>query len=327
MKSYLFSVFFLCISKLCISQVATADDDAMYLDSLFNLGTEKNYKYIRVVKDFKNSNKKSYEVIDYYKSGKTAMTGATTVGNGIIKTGNFVYFYENGNKKSVCNYNLNKQYGFYEEYYENGNKKLEGEWINNKENVLQDVKIKNCWNENGIQTIENGSGFFEEYYFKGALPVRNDVYDYGSGKIINNLKDSIWTGYSKKTKANFIENYKKGKLISGVSIDSNNMEHKYTVSEINAIPKNGMADFYAYVIRNFNFPKTQPVIRGKIFVTFVIDTDGKLVDIKVLRDLGYGTGKETIRVMSSYGNWIPGEHRGIKVKCFYSIPIMIESPK
>jgi antitoxin component YwqK of YwqJK toxin-antitoxin module len=325
MKTILFAFLFLLIPKLCISQLS-ANDEAVYLDSLFSMGTAENYRYIRIIKDYKIPNKEEYQLGVYYKSGKVQMKGTTSTRIGITKTGTFLYFYENGKRKSILNYEKDKPIGAYFEFHENGEKKLEGVWSDNKENVIPNVKIKNCWNENGVHTINEGSGFFEGIYFKGSLPYRNNVNGFGSGKIVNNLKDSIWTGYNKKTKISYSENYNKGELISGVSIDSNKVEHKYTVSEIRPVPKKGMDNFMNYIAKTFNTPKVEG-LKGKIYVTFVVETDGSITDIKVLRDIGYGTGKEAVRVLTSYGNWIPGEQRGRKVRCTYSLPIMVQTTR
>lgn len=319
MKSILFSLVFLFVPKLCISQVITANDDAVYLDSLFNMGTEKNYKYIRVVKDYNNPNQKSYEVKDFYKSGQIAMSGTTTTRDKVIKNGMFVYYFENGNKKSIVNYKLDKPYGNYYELYENGNKKLDGEWTDEDKTVLPNIKIKGYWDENSIQTIKDGNGYYEGFYSDG-------VKELGKGKIINNLKDSTWVGENKKIKFTYTENYKNGELISGVSIDSNKVEHKYTVSEIRPIPKKGMDNFMNHIARTFNTPKVEG-LKGKIYLTFVVEKDGSITDIKVLRDIGYGTGNEAVRVLKSYGNWIPGEQRGVKVRCTFSLPISVQTTR
>ena len=323
MKTILFAFLFLLIPKLCISQLS-ANDEAVYLDSLFNMGSAENYRYIRIIKDYKIPNKEEYQIGVYYKSGKVQMKGITSTRIGITKTGTFLYFYENGKRKSILNYEKDKPVGAYFEFHENGEKKLEGVWSDSKKNVIPNIKIKNCWNENGIQTINEGTGFFEEIYFKGSLPYRNNVNGFGSGKIVNNLKDSIWTGYNKKTKISYSENYNRGELISGVSIDSTKVEHKYTVSEIRPVPKKGMDNFMNYIAKTFNTPKVEG-LKGKIYVTFVVETDGSITDVKVLRDIGYGTGKEAIRVLTSYGNWIPGEQRGRKVRCSFSLPITVQS--
>lgn len=339
MKTILFAFLFLLIPNLCISQLSE-NDDAVYLDSLFNIGTAKNYRYLRIIKDYKIPNKESYQVGDYYKSGKIAMKGTTTTRNKITKTGTFFYFYENGSRKSIINYENNTPIGSYFEFYENGSKKLEGEWCDNKNYIIPNVKIKNCWNEMGVQTITEGTGFFEEVYFEGSIQfyyttVSHDnsktisKYDarkkeLEKGKIVNNLKDSIWTGYDKKTKIRYFENFKKGEFISGVSVDSNKVEYKYNVREIRPLPKKGMQDFYEYISRNFNTPKVEG-LEGKVILSFVVDVDGTLTDFKILRDLGFGTGEEAIRVVKNYNGWIPGEQRGIKLGCVFGLPISVQS--
>ncbi len=325
MKSFLFAFLFLFVPKLAISQL-TANDDAVYLDSLFNIGNEENYKYIQIIKDFKVPNKETYQMGVYFKSGKIQMKGATSTNNGNNKTGPFFYFYENGKRKSIINYENNIPVGTYYEFHKNGEKKLEGVLVDKKENVIPNVQIKNGWNENGIQTIKEGNGFFEESYCEGSLRFNDFERDFGSGKILNDLKDSIWTGYNEKTKISYRENYKNGELLEGVSIDSNKVEYKYTIlSYIPPIPKKGMNDFFKYISKNFNIPNKDG-LNGKIYVSFVVDVDGKLTDFKVVRnDIGYGTGEQAIRVLKSYENWIPAVQRGRKVSCSFTLPINIQS--
>lgn len=86
----------------------------------------------------------------------------------------------------------------------------------------------------------------------------------------------------------------------------------------------GMDKFYKFVGKNFQVPEEEG-LKGKVFVTFVVEKDGSLTDIKVLRDIGYGTGKEAIRVLKSCPRWNPGEQNGKKVRVLYSLPISIQS--
>lgn len=88
--------------------------------------------------------------------------------------------------------------------------------------------------------------------------------------------------------------------------------------------KGGMEKFYKFIGKNFNVPKDEG-LKGKIIVSFVVEMDGSLTDIKVVKDIGYGTGEEAIRVLSICPKWIPGEHEGKKVRVLYSIPISIQS--
>jgi protein TonB len=86
----------------------------------------------------------------------------------------------------------------------------------------------------------------------------------------------------------------------------------------------GMEKFYKYVGKNYTVPEEEG-LKGKVFVSFVVEKDGSLTDIKVIRDIGYGTGKEAIRVLKSCPKWNPGEQNGKKVRVLYSLPISIQS--
>lgn len=86
----------------------------------------------------------------------------------------------------------------------------------------------------------------------------------------------------------------------------------------------GIAKFYKYVERNYQIPEEEG-LKGKVFVSFVVEKDGSLTDIKVIRDIGYGTGKEAIRVLKASPKWTPGEQNGKKVRVLYSLPISIQS--
>lgn len=87
----------------------------------------------------------------------------------------------------------------------------------------------------------------------------------------------------------------------------------------------GIAKFYKYVGDNYRAPE-QEGLKGKVYITFVVEKDGSLTDIKVLRDIGYGTGKEAIRVLGKSPRWNPGIQNGKPVRVLYSLPIQIQSP-
>jgi len=86
----------------------------------------------------------------------------------------------------------------------------------------------------------------------------------------------------------------------------------------------GMGEFYKYIGQNYKTPNVKG-LKGKIFLTFIIEKDGNLSDIKVIRDIGHGTGEEAIRVLKACPVWKPGEFNGEKVRVQYSLPITIQS--
>jgi TonB family protein len=62
-------------------------------------------------------------------------------------------------------------------------------------------------------------------------------------------------------------------------------------------------------------------ISGKVYVTFVVDKDGKIVDLEIARGVESTLDEEALRVMSLLKTWKPGSQRGIPVKVQYTIPI------
>lgn len=87
----------------------------------------------------------------------------------------------------------------------------------------------------------------------------------------------------------------------------------------------GMNKFYSYVAQNFNAPETQLSNTIKVYVSFVIERDGSMTDIKVLRNPGYGLDKEAIRVLKNLKTkWSPGILNGKPVRTAYNLPIVVE---
>lgn len=103
-------------------------------------------------------------------------------------------------------------------------------------------------------------------------------------------------------------------------------DNSYSPSDIDVKPEfpGGIAKFYKFIEKNYKMPNSKGHLDGKLFVNFVIEKDGKLTNIKVLRDLGFDTGKEAVRVLLMSPKWIPAERNGEKVRCSYTLPIEIK---
>jgi hypothetical protein len=88
----------------------------------------------------------------------------------------------------------------------------------------------------------------------------------------------------------------------------------------------GTRAFYKFIGKNFRVPDVSG-LNGKVIIAFVVDKDGTLTDLRVLKDMGYGTGAEAIRVLKlTSGKWTPGLHKGVPVRCSYTLPITINTP-
>ena len=76
------------------------------------------------------------------------------------------------------------------------------------------------------------------------------------------------------------------------------------------------------------YPKGKPVypcehgVSGRVIVSFVINENGQVTDPEVLRRVDKDLDKEAIRIIKSMPRWIPGEHKGKKVKVRLTLPVM-----
>jgi len=85
----------------------------------------------------------------------------------------------------------------------------------------------------------------------------------------------------------------------------------------------GIEKFYEFLGKNIKYPPmaAENNIQGNVFVSFTVEKDGSLTDIKIDRKLGYGTDEEAIRVLKTSRRWNPGMQNGKPVRVKYNIPI------
>jgi len=111
-----------------------------------------------------------------------------------------------------------------------------------------------------------------------------------------------------------------------VSADNgNNVVNSAALDKLPEFP-GGISKFYSYVGNNFEKPEIENTTNTmRIFVSFVIEKDGRMTDIQVLKDPGYGLGKEAVRVLKSLRTkWIPGMLAGKAVRTAYNLPILVQ---
>lgn len=98
----------------------------------------------------------------------------------------------------------------------------------------------------------------------------------------------------------------------------------YYAVEKQAGPSGGMQSFYKSFAAKYNAPDVDEGVRQiKVMLQFVVEKDGSFTDIKVVRDPGYGAGKEAMRVLRSMPKWTPAEQNGRKVRSQFTLPITI----
>jgi len=91
----------------------------------------------------------------------------------------------------------------------------------------------------------------------------------------------------------------------------------------------GQEAFYKYISKNLKYPQAavRGNIEGKVFVQFVINTDGSLTDIVVIKGIGFGCDEEAVRIIKNAPKWTPGKQRGKPVRVRMSMPIAFKLNK
>jgi len=85
----------------------------------------------------------------------------------------------------------------------------------------------------------------------------------------------------------------------------------------------GEPALYKYLAENIKYPQMakESGIQGRVFVTFVVERDGSVTDVRVLRGIGGGCDEEAIRVVKNMPKWTPGKQRGKAVRVQYNLPV------
>lgn len=97
----------------------------------------------------------------------------------------------------------------------------------------------------------------------------------------------------------------------------------FQVVENQPAPVGGMEAFYKYIGKNIKYPDQarRMGVEGKVFVQFVVDKDGSITDVQVLKGIGSGCDEEAVRVVKAAPKWNAGKQRGRPVRVRMSVPI------
>ncbi|MFU8842948.1 MAG: energy transducer TonB [Bacteroidales bacterium] len=81
-----------------------------------------------------------------------------------------------------------------------------------------------------------------------------------------------------------------------------------------------------YLNDNIIYPQMarESGIQGRVFVTFVVERDGSVTDVQVLRGIGGGCDEEALRVIRNMPKWVPGKQRGKPVRVQFNMPILFK---
>ncbi len=213
----------------------------------------------------------------------------------------------------------NNATGRWEWWYENGQPKEVGHYV--KQTTYDDAlsnsnyRIESFWDSTGVQLVSGGSGEVK-YYEKGTL-LRKGYY-------LQGLKHGEWQAFFDDGRLYYRETYEQGEFRQGISY--NKLGESFSYSELGKLPEmpDGIQGLMRYLTKSLNYPKSarKKGIEGKVFVQFVVEKDGSIVEVEVLKGIGGGCDEEAIRVVRECPTWQPAIQRGQKVRVRMTLPIV-----
>lgn len=171
-----------------------------------------------------------------------------------------------------------------------------------------------------------------EIQIKRNLPIpakKGEFYGY----INQDGKQLIPFRYSKAS--NFFKNKAKvtlkgkpydidvsGKLIHSI-VDK---EMVYVIVDEPAIPKGGIKAMYNHIARNLKYPTLakKKKIEGLVTIEVIIERNGSLTNMKIIKSIGGGCDEEAMRVIKNLPKWHPAKYRGLPVRTKHRIPVMFQ---
>lgn len=78
-----------------------------------------------------------------------------------------------------------------------------------------------------------------------------------------------------------------------------------------------------YLANNIKYPKTarELGIQGTVYLSFIVEKDGSVTNVEILRGIGYGCDEEALRVVRKMPKWEPGKQREKPVRVQFSMPV------
>lgn len=109
------------------------------------------------------------------------------------------------------------------------------------------------------------------------------------------------------------------------AVDTDSIENSNIFGVVEEMPSfpGGMAALMKYIKDNLRYPEIcrEGAAMGRVNVVFIVNEDGSLSDVKVIRSIIPELDKEAIRVVKSMPKWNPAKQNGKAVKMKYVVPV------
>ena len=106
-------------------------------------------------------------------------------------------------------------------------------------------------------------------------------------------------------------------------VPGSNEKEVFSEVEVMPIYPGGQEAMMNYLVSSIKYPAEaiKKKIVGTVYVSFIVEIDGSVSHVKVLRGIGGGCDEESIRVVTEMPKWIPGKQKGKPVRCQFNLPV------
>ena len=113
-------------------------------------------------------------------------------------------------------------------------------------------------------------------------------------------------------------------MTSTAQTKKNNMV--YDVVEVMPQYPGGQTAMLKYIMENIKYPKQamKEGIQGRVTVSFIVEKDGRVSNVRLLRSVQSALDKEAVRVVKSMPKWSPGKQNGKPVRVRFNLPVMFK---
>jgi TonB family protein len=100
-----------------------------------------------------------------------------------------------------------------------------------------------------------------------------------------------------------------------------------TVEQMPSFPGGGAA-LRSFFINNLKYPKEAEKngVQGRVLCSFIVERDGSITDVRVIRGVDQSIDKEAVRVLGAMPKWIPGRKDGIPIRVNYTVTVTFKLP-
>lgn len=271
--------------------------------------------------------KKSY----YNENGERTRIKKATYYEVLSKTKDNLWkreqFYMSGTPKFIGyakKKNFKDKVGTHFTYYSSGKRKIKRVYKNDKPSLEEEYyefsKIKAIKEYNDFGWLSNHKTFYQS----GQLEI--DVsYEYSNED--KHKRNIIAVAYYEngqlKQRDKYIQHKETLLLTEGALYNKEGNEIPHIPFMTFPEFPGGNKGLYMFIKRNLKYPKLPPKkkTQGKVLVGFVVNKEGKVEKVKVLKSAGLELDEEALRVVTLLPDWAPGTYNGKKVSVPYSLPI------